>query len=394
MKKWLIKYNYILLGLFLIFAGCETKITPPDEGQQSTTVGDTSYVEIFPPWGLPGGPRAILIGNDQLIYVADYENNKVYMMDASGTILKSRTIPHPISLAQNSKLDLYVGAETIAPNGVDTIGAIYRISLVRWDTTYVSGIQIDTLLSDTTYVLRDTSYFYYHDLEIAHIRNVYREPARPQRRFPGIGILPGNGYLVARTGNDNSSFVDPDARVLKFNNQDILETPLGDLVTRSTGGTAITDIRDLTGIMIFPSSSDFILTQNSSQDAYGAIWMVYYESADFRGWLPKFDPSRTDQRGIDFVKPNRFINATAAAYDKRRREIFIVDSELDSVVKFNRNGQFRSESFGKLKTSSERFPGLNNPHGIAYSNDCTLYIADTGNKVIRRFRLSTQTQCN
>ncbi len=394
MIKIFLKYFLLILLIILIISGCEQKIIPPKDEGLATTQGDTSYIEIFPPWGLPGKPRAILIGNDQLIYVADYENSKIYMMDASGAILKSRDILHPVSIAQNSKLDLYVGAETIAPNGIDTIGAIYRLSLVRWDTTYIAGVRIDTLLGDTTYILRDTSYFYYHDLENAHMRIIYKEPARPQRRFPGIGILPGNDYLVARTGNDNSSFVDPDARVLKFNNKDILETPLGDLVTRSTGGTAITDIRDPTGIMIFPSSNDFILTQNSSQDAYGAVWMVFYETADFKGWLPKFDPSRSDQRGIDFIKTNRFINATAAAYDKRRREIFIIDSELDSVVKFNRNGQFRSESFGKYKTSSDRFPGLNHPHGIAYSNDCTLYIADTGNKVIRRFRLSTQTQCN
>jgi hypothetical protein len=339
-----------------------------------------------------------LVGNDQLIYVADYEKNELLMLDAGGTVLKRKSIPHPICIAQNSKLDIYVGGETIAPNGIDTIGAIYRIYLARFDTSYVSDIDttINTSTGDTviTVTRRDTSYFANHDLENAPTRVVWQEPGRPDRRFSGIGIMPGNEYLVTRVGSDNSSFVDPDTRVLLFNEHDILVTPLGDLVTRPSGGTAITDIKNLTGVMIFPSSRDFILTQSSEGIAYGAVWMIYQSTPDFQGWLPKYDPAKAEQRGVDFIRPNRFVNATAAAFDRRRREIFIVDSELDSVVKFTRNGQFRTESFGKYKSATNELPGLNKPRGVSFSNDCTLYIADTGNRLIRRFKLSTQTTCN
>jgi len=319
-------------------------------------------------------------------------------LDASGSVLKTRTILHPISIVQNSKLDLYVGGETIAPNGVDTIGAIYRIFLARFDTTYIS--RIDTIINPSTgdtsitVVRRDTSYYANHDLDSAHMRIVWQEPGRPQRRFTGIGILPGNGYLVARTGPDNSSFVDPDARVLLFNEKDNFITPIGDLITRPSGGTAITDIRDPTSILVFPSSRDFVLTQKSEGMAYGATWMIYLSTPDFQGWIPKYDPSKPEQRGSDFVRPYRFQNAVGIAFDRRRREFFIVDSQLDSVIKFDRNGRFKTESLGKYKTQSNIFRGLKHPGGIAFSNDCTLYIADTGNKVIRRFKLSTQTTCN
>jgi hypothetical protein len=333
-----------------------------------------------------------------LLYVADRDLDEIQMLDAGGTVLSRRNILHPTCLAQNSKLDLYVGGETIAPNGVDTIGAIFRIYLVRFDTSYVSRrdtvINISTGDTVVTVTRRDTSYFADHQLDRAEMRIVWQEPARPDRRYTGIGVLPGNEYLVTRTGPDNSSFVDPDSRVLLFSKTDLLETPLGDLVTRPSGGTAITDIRSLTGIMIFPSSRDFIVTQSSDGIAYGAIWMVYQSTADFQGWLPKFDPSVEAQRSVDFILPNRYQNATAAAFDRRRREIFIVDALLDSVVKFNRNGQFRTESFGPVKSKSDLLPGIRNPHGVAFSNDCTLYVADTGNKLVRRFRLSTQTTCN
>lgn len=390
----------LLLGLI---AGCESKFDLtqlPDPGQP-VAIGDTSYVELYPPWGGFSDPGAILVGNDQMIYVADYDRDEIVIMNAGGTTLARRVIPNlrPISLAQNSKLDLYIGGEVIASNGIDTVGAIYRIHLVRFDTTYISRIDtvINSSTGDTSVVItrRDTSYFYNHDLENAPARVVWQEQARPQRRFTGIGILPGNGYLVTRTGPDNSSFVDPDSRVLLFNEHDILQTPVGDLVTRASGGSAITDIKNLTGILVFPSSRDFIVTQNSEGTAYGAIWMTYFNTPDFQGWLPKFDPAKTEQRSIDFIRTNRFRNPSAIALDRRRREIFIVDSELDSVFKFNRNGQFKVESFGAHHTKTDAFPsGLDRPRGVAFSNDCTLYIADSGNKVIRRFKVSTQTACN
>src|SRR5262249_20375857 len=140
---------FLALALGLV-SGCESKF-PIDpllqlaQNQRTTTpVGDTSYVEIYPPWGGFESPRAVIVGNDQLIYVADEGNNEIVMLDAGGTVLKRETILHPVSIAQNTKLDLYVGGETIAPNGTDTVGAIYRIFLVRFDTTYVS--RIDTVI--------------------------------------------------------------------------------------------------------------------------------------------------------------------------------------------------------------------------------------------------------
>src|ERR1043166_2456048 len=398
---------HLLFGLafaLALLSGCDQRfsIGPllelAKQQHRTTPVGDTSYVEIYPPWGGFESPRAIIVGNDQLIYVADYDKNEIVMLDAGGTVLKrDHSIMHPISLVQNSKLDLYVGAETIAPNGIDTIGAIYRIFRGRFDTTYISRIDpVIGPLGDTTItrVRRDTSYFADHDLPNAHRRVVLQEPGRPHRRYPGIGILPGTAYLVARTGPDNTSFVDPDTRILRFNRGDTLITPLGDLVTRPSGGTAITDIRYVTGIMVFPASSDFILTQSTDGVVFGAIWMTFTNTIDFQGWLPRYDPANGAQRSTDFIRPYMYQNASAVAYDKKRREIFIVDSKLDSVLKFNQKGQFRAESFGQTVTSSGQFPGLNSPMGVAFSNDCTLYIADTGNKLVRRFRLSIQTSCN
>lgn len=364
----------------MVVGGCDVKFDTavlPNPNENSSR-GDTSYVEVTPPYGGFETPVSVLVGNDQLIYVADYDRNKIFMMDAAGVILDSQTVPHPVAIAQNLKLDLYVCGETMAQNGRDTIGAIYKIYLVRFDTT-IGG--------------RDTSIMINHDLKNAPMRIIRKEAERPKRRFVGIGIMPDNEFLAARTGPDNTSVVDPDTRVISFDKKDKMITPLGALATRTCGGTAITDISQLTGFAMFPSSRNFIVLQNSLCAAYAAIWMTYRTSAEFSGWEPRFDPSKPEQRSIDFIRTFRFRVPTAATMDRRRSDVFIVDSELDSVLKFDRNGRFKAESFGKYRTASSLLPGLKNPRGIAYSNDCTIYIADTGNKIIRRFKLSLQTTC-
>ena len=385
--------------LLILMIGCGEKITwtsypekfdittLPDPGS-STVIGDTNYIEILPPWGGFEEPTAILMGNDQLLYIVDHANNEIVMMDIGGAVLKRRTILHPTSIAQNSKLDLYIGGEAISPNGNDTMGVIYKISLVRYDTVNIDTV-IDPFTHDTSFVKRDTSIFYNHDLQTAPMKIVRAEIAHPKRRFPGIGILPGNGYLAARVGPDNSSFVDPDSRVLLFTKGDTLITPLSDLVTRSTIATNIPEINQLTGLTTLPASRDFMVLQSSSGATYTVFWMMYQKTADFDGWIPKYTPNKNP---VDLISSIRFQEPTGVTVDKRRRDIFVVDSELDSVVKFDRNGRFKTESFGKNK-SRGILPGLSHPHGVAFSNDCTLYITDTGNKLIRRFKLSTQTQC-
>jgi len=380
--------------------GCEQKFDTsvlPNPGAPKP-LGDTNYVEILPPFPGFEEPEQVMVGRDQLLYITDPGSNELVMMDAGGRILYRRHFLHPHAIAQNSKLDLYLSAETIAPNGVDTLGAIFRIYLVRFDTTYISRYDttINTGTGDTTItpVVRDTSTFYYHDLVNAPARVVWQDPARPNRRYTGIGMFPEDDYLVTRAGPDNSSVYDPDCRIMYFSRTDVFITPLTDLATRPSGGNGITDIRNLTGVLTFPSSRDFIVIQNHEGIAYGAIWMIYSSTNDFQGWVPRFDPSNPDQRGIDFIVPGRFVNPTGIAYDKRRREIFIVDNQLDSVTKFDRNGFFRTESFGKVKARIPEFRDLTSPSGVAFSSDCTLYLADTGNKVIRRFRISTQTICN
>lgn len=343
----------VLLGI----AGCDSKMDLSTLPQAQATVLDTAYVPLDPIFPGFTGPEDILIGKDQLLYVADTRANRVVMMNLAGQFMSSREIIHPSALAQDSRLDLLVGCELVASNG-DTVGAIVRLHLVSENVNSA------------------------HHLEVSPLDTVWRELAHPARRFPGIAVLSDNTYLATRTGPDNSSFVDPDSRVLLFDAQDKFISPVPAFATGV--GTGISNINLLTGICPFPNSRDFVLTQSFQGIAYGALWMVYQSSAEFQGWVPRFDPANASDRAVDFVRPNRYVDPEGVAIDPSRRDIFIADADLDSIFKFNSRGMFRSESFGRVQTNGI----MRRPTGVAYFST-VLYVLDGDLGAVLRYRLST-----
>jgi hypothetical protein len=350
-----------LIGVVLVCfsLGCEEPFNIGDLPQDTPLVDTASYVSINPPIGGFSTPEDILIGNDQLIYVADRGANRVVMLNRGGQVLSSRQMLHPVSLGQTSRLDLLVGGELVAANG-DTVGAVFRIHLYSESP--------------------DSA----HRLDLARIDTIWRELTRRERRFPGITVFGDNQYLVVRTGPDNSSPVDPDARLLLFDRDDRFISPVPGI--RTGIGTGIT-INRPTSIVSFPQRRDFIVTQKAGiieGVSYGALWFVYQQTPDFEGWVPRLDPERPEDRIVDFIRPYRFVQPEAVTIDKARSEIFIADAALDSVFKFNSRGRLKSESFGLIKTGGE----MRRPTGLAFFEK-VLYVADSERGVILRFRLST-----
>lgn len=338
------------------FLGCQSKFDPSTLPQDTSTPPGVSYVVIEPPFSGFSQPEDILIGNDQLLYVADRGGNRVFMLNRGGYVLSSREILHPVSISQDTRLDLLVGGEIVAANG-DTVAAIFRIHLVSPSP--------------------DSA----HRLDRARIDTVWRELARPARRFPGITVFADNQYLIVRTGPDNSSFVDPDARLLLFNRNDAFITPIAGL--RTGVGSGIT-INRPTSIASFPGIRDFIIAQSSEGVSYAALWFTYLQTSDFEGWLPRLDPERPEDRSVDFMRANRFLQPEAVTIDKARLDIFVADAGLDSVFKFNNRGRLMPESFGRTRTGGI----MERPSGLAFFEKI-LYVADAEQGIILRLRLST-----
>ncbi len=359
--KRLLCLGLLFITVLVFITGCSEEKFPLDVvselAKQKYTIGDTTYLEISPPISGFVAPSTLYIGKDNLLYVLD--STRIVMMNFAGVVLADRPFENPTAIAQDYKLDLIVAGtvERTVGGSLLSVPALFRIRLL------------------------DSSRSVFHNLARAHIDTIRIESSRPNRRYVGIGVMPDNSYIVARTGPDNSSPIDPDTRVIRFSKNDQFLTPIADLATGS--GNGIQFINQLTTLTMFSNSRNFLLGQKDIGVAYGVLWLVYQKTDEYEGWQPRFDPSKLSDISVDFIVQNRFVNPTGIAIDNRRLDIFIADAGQDSVFKFNSRGQLKKESFGPHQVG-HKF----HPYGAAYY-DRTLYISDKNQKCIFRFRMST-----
>jgi len=112
----------------------------------------------------------------------------------------------------------------------------------------------------------------------------------------------------------------------------------------------------------------------TGENSFKTQWLQFVETPDFAGYVIALAPLQSD-----LMIPNIFENPEGAAVDNSGN-IFVADAEKDSIFKFNAFGD-ELESFGG--------PDLfNQPYGVSVFNE-TVYVADTGNNSISRFKLST-----
>lgn len=339
----------------LVLLSCAEKpdapTAPPDSGQK---INDTLYIPLLP--ALTAGfnePSDVYVGREPFLYVADTGNDRVVMLDLAGRVVgSSRPLKRPVAIAQDGFFDLLVAGEldTVINGSQVTIGAVYRINLRAVN----------------------------HRIDEAPVRVAYLEPNRPDRRFTGVTVLPDNRWLLARTGPLNTSPFDPDNAVLVMTTADKLFSPVSSL---RPVGNALNSISDLSGISVIGNnSSDFVFTQTGSAMQYRAQWLRYYPDP-LADWGQKFDPTQTQN---NFLTAGRFGKPEDVTYDNFGN-IFIVDAEKDSVFKFTSQGR-EQHSFGSTGDGNRQF---RSPKGVAFY-DKTLYVADTGNNRVLRFRLSTE----
>lgn len=344
----------VLLWCAVFSTGCDTAPALPSAPADTTAkVNDTLYIPLKPVWTGFEGPSDILIGSEPFIYVAESEANRITMLDVAGRIIgHSSFIKHPVAISQDGFFDLLVcgEADTVINGKAVTIGAIYRI------------------------VLRQTL----HDISRAPVRLVYAQPDRPDRRFTGVAAMDDNSYLVSRTGTNNSSRLDPDDAVIILSKNDVYQGRIASLVPE---GNALNSIGGLTGIALARPrpARDIILTQSGAAMQYRAQWLAF-SSGDITGWSQKFNPAEVHN---DFLTVGKFTRPEAACCDSRGN-IFIADAGSDSVSIFSAAGR-EQYSFGGRGAGERQF---NAPSGVAWF-DKTLYVADTKNNRIARFRLST-----
>jgi streptogramin lyase len=158
---------------------------------------------------------------------------------------------------------------------------------------------------------------------------------------------------------------------VQFNENDVLVGPLPLI----PGGTGFFSVTEPSGIIsVRRGSVDFIFTQIGNS-FHRAQWIT----TDAYGFTPKIEQGKT------FYTPGKFTAPEDITLDDAGN-IYVIDAGSDSLYKFNpAGGEFRSQSFGGRGSGERQF---HQPSGVAWFNK-VLYVADTGNNRIVRFKLNT-----
>lgn len=358
--KQKLSFKYFILLLLPVLFGCGDKfdLSQLTSGPGNANItGDTVYVQINPAWTGFNNPQDIIIGREPFIYVADTYNDRIVMLNLNGDILGTRHIKKPVALAQDYQLNLIVCAEldTVVNGQTQTFGALYKIDLVAAQHQIATAPEIKLLPRPV-----DLNY--------------------PMRKYTGVCVFYNNSYYVARTGPNNSSFIDPDNSILYFSPKKLFGGGEGDtLVGRvpnidqlSSGLVSANQISSLTSFN--RKNIDFIetLTGNNSLKTQ---WLTYVVTPVSANYQARLDPSN----GGALMTPNKFGQPEGSCIDDAGN-IYVADVQKDSVFKFTPFGD-ELQSFGGHAV-------FNGPYAVAYF-DRILYVADTGNNRILRFILST-----
>lgn len=346
MRKWVFFTFSVLLILVLACGGEKIPLPEQPDDTGSAAVDDTTYLQLSPVWGQATGydfnqPKDILLGREPLIYVADSGNDRIAMLDLGGRILGiSQTIDNPVALTQDTKLRLLV---------VNNTNKIYRIDLVAAN----------------------------HDIANAPVELMFEEVDNPDRKYTGIAAFSrtntqGNavfGYYVTATGNDkkdNQVLIFPEDFDVRVPNAVNLE-PNGLGILSASQPSGVTTLRDF--------SIDFIFCM-VGENSFKVQWIT---GSEF-GFVARLNPA---DGNFDLFEPGKFSAPEDVTVDLEGN-IYVIDAAQNHMFKFSSSGD-ELQSFGSTGSGEKEF---NQPQGIAFFNR-TVYIADTGNNRIVRFKLST-----
>lgn len=364
MKNNIIVYkicSIVFVIYFFTIFGCGDNLDLsqfPITNNGNVNVSDTVYVQQSPVWTQFNQPEDILIGREPLIYIADTKNNSVVQLDLSGGFISSRNFGNnifPKKIVQDGNFDLLILCDSISSQ--DTISLIMRLKMVAAGGIIANAQQYRIISS------------------------LYPTPNISKlRKFKGISVYPDNTILIARRGPEDPYGIDPGNAIMKIRAGDTLNqvTIIGGFQTSGNSFYSIENISSIT--VVRNSSSEFIISR-SSTDTITLNKLIYFQYNSTNGTFdPKFTSQSEDIVNIKFGSPD-------GVTQDNNYNIFCVDSYRHHLYKFNSLGKLMKESFGNLGAGENQ---LNSPKGVSYFNK-VLYIADTGNNRIVRYKLSTDT---
>lgn len=366
-KKFILPAFIALLSFIAINCGYdkpdygpEINASQMDKGQNTGKIGDTVYIKMTPEWSGFNHPMDIIIGpKDNFVYVADTDNDRIVMMDLSGNVIGSRSVKHPIALAQDFQFNLLVCArmDSVIQGKTETVSAVYKIDL------FAAGHNIAA--APVTRLLPTKNDFRF-------INEVKR------REYTGVCVFYDNSFYVSRKGPENTRLDDPDNSILIF--QKILsggvkkDTLIGPVPMITPEGTGLLSANKISSLTSFSRNNfDFVVTL-IGENSFKTQWLQFVSTSSYTGYASKLQPGN-----VRMMDVNRFRQPEDAAVDYSGN-IFVADAAKDSIFKFSPYGE-ELQSFGGPSV-------FKHPSAVTVFNK-VVYVADTDNNRILRFQLST-----
>ncbi|MGB0166389.1 MAG: hypothetical protein ACPF8V_05995 [Luteibaculum sp.] len=303
-------------------------LTPPEFSQRPAF-----YVPVQP--ALQGflAPTDVLYGFDELIYIVDSIQERIFAYDQSGMRIGSIGIPGVTRVAQDRKLDLLaIGKKDTTINGQSfSLSTIYRIDITQGARVDIGKGQIINELVHP---------FYYKN-------TLGSDDANTQ--LTDIAVFGDNEFYVSRIGKfPGSNTIPPDDAVIIFNNQDKYQGPV---FVNSDGSFVRNFFKKPVGLTTFmqpPQTSaqanrrDFIYcSADSSQDnAFRVRTIRYFSSENGAGYEAAAPAEQDTSKADGFINtPNKFKSPKGITIaGDGSNYIFVVDNTQDSLYQFTGNG--------------------------------------------------------
>ncbi|MDG5766581.1 hypothetical protein QA596_03810 [Balneolales bacterium ANBcel1] len=420
---------YHLLMILLIagvaVTGCDeifgTKSDPVtdeifEEGRQDPNliVDEAGYAALLPFWDHFDRPTDVMVGFDELVYVTDASG--LHILDRAGRPYRTIPFDGATRVVQDRLLNVYVSAR------IDTVANPSHPD-VSWNLPAV--FKLENPGSGNENVLDTLIMPFADDSYTAGARSRRLNPARDDNfdkvELTGLGVLHDNTIYVARRGPQNvtGQITTPDNTILIYGAvSDASGNPTGKM--QNTGqiralnpnnpsllsGVGIGDMTTLVGAPQRENMTEnlsFILTQadTTRNIPIRVLWIDATMTIDGLVYSPRSELMNMDTtRAESFLyQTNRFSQPSGVAYSADARgHIFVTDAAKDSLFLFQSNGQEgKVPEAGSERTKADNvsFGGrgsgprqFRDPGGVAYFRR-VVYVADTGNNRISRFKLNT-----
>jgi hypothetical protein len=381
-------------------------------------VEDVGYAALTPFWTGFNRPNSVYVGYDELVYVTDADG--VHVLDRAGRRYAGGFFPvrGATAVTMDRKLNLYVAARydtiiaSLNPTITWDLAAVYKINGLNQGMPKVVDILVQPFLDGS----RSTT-------SSQRVRLVKGSPTSEERvEITGLAVRADNTLYVTRRGPSNPTGTSQaaDNTVLVFEERLVNGVGDGRMVNVSqiralspTVPSLLSGV-GLTGIttLVAPPQRDnmnadrgFIVTQGGSGNIpFRVLWVDVVETVNGTEYRPRVQLlSRDTSRAERFLyDQNRFTAPSGIAFSGDGRNfILITDAGRDSLFLFQSNGfegvnppvgspstKTVRVSFGGTGTGVRQFNG---PMGVAYFRQ-VVYVADTGNNRISRFKLNTDLE--